>query len=286
MVRHTLITSCPDGDSTTMPTRPSLADLQMFLNTAKQLAAGADELLLQGFGKVTASRKADGTLVTQTDHAVDRYLTQELTTRYPDHAVLSEERTTHYDPTAEFSWVIDPLDGTTNFARGLPIWGVSIALLYLGLPVVGLLSFVSLHEQYTALLGAGASFNDLPLHTAAETRADDQHFLMLCTRTPRRYHVDTLLKPRILGSAAYHLVAVANGSALAGIEATPKIWDIAAALLILTEAGGCYRCLDDRNAIFPLPSAAQDYERTSFPLLTAANLPILQELEATLVKHY
>lgn len=268
-----------------MPTLPAQADLKTFLSNAQRIAAGADHLLLQGFGQVTASQKADGSLVTQTDHAVDEFVTAQLAASFPDHAVLSEERNTLYDPTAEFSWIIDPLDGTTNFARGLPIWGVSIALLYLGLPVVGLLSFISLHEQYEAVKGSGASLNDIAIHTASDIAADDQHFLMLCTRTPRRYRIDSPLKPRILGSAAYHLAAVASGSALAGIESTPKLWDIAAALLILSEAGGCYRSLDGRQSIFPLETTAMNYERTSFPIIAAANQAILSELESHIAKH-
>lgn len=267
-----------------MPTLPVHADLATMLITAQQIANGAELLLLQGFGKVTASRKADGSLVTQTDHAVDQFVTTELGNAYPDHAILSEERNTTYSPTQPFTWVIDPLDGTTNFARGIPIWGVSIALLFYGSPVIGLLAFPSLHEHFAAIVTRGATQNDVPIHTAHETTSDDQHFYMLCTRTPRRYRINTPLKPRILGSAAYHIAAVANGSALAGIESTPKLWDIAAALLILTEAGGVYRPLDDRDAIFPLPAEAMEYERISYPLLMAANQAMLSEMETAIAR--
>jgi myo-inositol-1(or 4)-monophosphatase len=267
-----------------MPTTPSHADLNALLSTAQRIAAEADTRLLQGFGNVSATQKADGSLVTQTDHAVDEFISTELSAAYPDHNVLSEERNTLYDPTANFTWVIDPLDGTTNFARGLPIWGVSIALLYLGLPVLGLLGFSSLREKYAALFHQGASLNGHPLHTAPNATADDQHFLMLCTRTPRRYTIDSPLKPRILGSAAYHIAAVANGSALAGIESTPKLWDLAAALLILTESGGCYRCLEQQQPVFPLAPIAKDYQRTSYPLLAAANVSIMDELQMQITR--
>jgi myo-inositol-1(or 4)-monophosphatase len=268
-----------------MTTIPSQADLLELLQSAKNIADGADQILLEGYGKVTASEKPDGTLVTEIDRAVDAYVASHLAAAYPDHAVLSEEATTLYNPSKQFTWVIDPLDGTTNYARGLPIWGISIALLSYGIPVVGLLSFVSLHERYSAIHAGGARLNDLPIHTAGVQAADDQHFMMICTRTPRRYRIDSLLKPRILGSAAYHLAAVAASSALAGIEATPKLWDIAAALLILTEAGGCYTCLDQRASIFPLLSELSDYASTTFPLLTAANQSILSELEGHVARY-
>jgi len=267
-----------------MPTQPSQADLTALMAIAERIAHGADQILLQSFGKVSASLKSDGTLVTQADHAVDEFITQQLTACCPDHAILSEERNTIYQPTATFTWVIDPLDGTTNFARGLPIWGVSIALLYFGVPIVGLLSFSSLREQYRAVAGYGATLNDTPLHTSENEATDDQHFMMQCTRTARAYRVDTPLKPRILGSAAYHLATVAKGSALAGIEATPKLWDIAAALLIISEAGGTYQRLDTDSPIFPLESQTKNYALLAFPLLAAANVHILEELESGIAR--
>jgi myo-inositol-1(or 4)-monophosphatase len=256
----------------------SSVDLNTLLAAARRIVAGAEQLLLQSLGKGNAARKSDGSLVTATDHAVDELITTQLAVAFPDHAVLSEERNTNYDPVAEFTWVVDPLDGTTNFARGLPVWGVSVALLYRGMPVVGFLCFPLLHEVYEASYEYGAMLNGRSIATAAESHATDQHFLMLCTRTPRRYAIDLPLKPRILGSAAYHIAAVSNGSALAGIESTPKLWDLAAALLILKESGGCYQRLDEPQPLFPLTPIAKNYERTSFPLLTAANGMILNEV--------
>ncbi len=267
-----------------MTTHLSQSDLETPLQTAQHIAEGAEQILLQGFGKVTSSQKADGSLVTQTDQDVDEFITTQLAVAFPDHAVLSEERNTIYDPSVDFTWVIDPLDGTTNFARGLPIWGVSIALLFMGVPIVGVLRFPLLREEYCATLRGGAFQNNLPIQTASNTKSDSQHFYMLCTRTPRRYHISTQLKPRILGSAAYHLAAVANGSALAGIEATPKLWDFAAPLLILSEAGGCHHSLEDSSAIFPLDVETRNYERVSIPLLVAANSAIMSEMEMNIAK--
>jgi myo-inositol-1(or 4)-monophosphatase len=110
---------------------------------------------------------------------------------------------------------------------------------------------------------------------------------MLCTRTLRRYTVTSPLKHRILGSAAYHIAAVANGSALAGIEATPKLWDLAAALLILTEAGGSYRTLDGRPSLFPLAvDVPTDFAPIAFPLLTAANMHILGEMNQHVTRKF
>ena len=257
---------------------PTSADLKALMTTARRIMVDVEHILQQSWERPTATRKVDGSLVTQMDHAVDAFITGELTKAFPDHAVLSEERNTHYDPSARYTWVVDPLDGTTNFARGLPIWGVSLGLFERGVPILGMLSFPSLHEKYEASHQQGAFFNGRRLSTEADATVSDQHFLMLCTRTPRRYTINTPLKPRMLGSAAYHIATVASGSALAAIESTPKLWDLAAALLILTEAGGCYQRIEGQQPIFPLAPTAQNYEHISFPLLAAVNKSILDKL--------
>lgn len=259
---------------------PSSAQLQTILESVRQLADEASAYLCAAFGSSTAVRKFDGSLVTEADRAVNRLFAERITTLYPDHAVLSEEEITSYTADTDFTWVIDPLDGTTNFARGLPIWGMSVALLFDGHPVVGVLTFPLLHEEYWAIRGNGAFLNGLPIVTSTLHVPDDQYFVMTCTRTPTRYRVDTPLKARTLGSSAYHVAAVAAGAAVAGFEATPKVWDLAAALLILEEAGGCYTSLVGSPPLFPLPREPRSYQSLSYPLLTAANPVMLNELRA------
>ncbi|MCB0148782.1 MAG: inositol monophosphatase, partial [Caldilineaceae bacterium] len=180
------------------------------------------------FGLHPARRKRDGTLVTATDLAIDRMIADRLAVTYPTHHVLSEEQTTSYDPGADFTWVIDPVDGTTNFARGMPVWGVSVALLQHGQPVAGVVDFPMVQERFTTAAGAGAWRNGERIYTANNDLADDELLMMRCTRTDKLFDVRLPLKARIYGSAAYHLCKVADGSALAGIEATPKVWDLAA----------------------------------------------------------
>lgn len=247
-----------------------------FLATARELVQEADDLIGQVAGARTASRKADGSLVTRTDRAIDALLSRRITERYPSHTVLSEEQVTTYDPAIRYTWVVDPLDGTTNFARGLPIWGISVALLDRGEPVVGVVCFPSLHEEFVAVKAQGATLNGASITTARERLVDNQHFIMCCTRTGRRYQVNTPLKTRVLGSATYHLLKVADGTALAAIEATPKIWDLAAALLILAESGGVTQPIGRGLLPFPVPPLASDFRNQPFPLIVAANLDILQ----------
>jgi myo-inositol-1(or 4)-monophosphatase len=251
-----------------------------YLDFATILAAECSQYAITHFRRHPAERKADGSLVTAADRAVDRLIWERIRRAFPSHAILSEEQTTRYDADAEFTWIIDPIDGTTNFARGLPVWGVSIALLQHGQPVVGVVDFPLLQEQFTAIAGAGAWRGGAPIHTYTGDTISDEQLLMKCTRTDRLLQIDAKLKVRICGSAAYHLCKVADGTALAGIEATPKVWDFAAAWLITAEAGGVIVDWQQRP-IFPLPAISQEYGSTSTPLFVAANPAIMQQLLAS-----
>jgi myo-inositol-1(or 4)-monophosphatase len=254
-------------------------DYQPYLNFAAELAAECGALAVETFGQHTAQRKSDGTLVTKTDEAIDRLISTRISDAYPSHAILSEEQATVYDPAIEFTWVVDPLDGTTNFTNGLPIWGVSIALLQHGRPIVGVVDFPLLGEQYQAVLGGGAARGMERLSASALADPNDEQFLMKCTRTDRIYQLTTPLKSRIMGSAAYHICKVADGTALAGIEASPKIWDVAAAWLIVKEAGGEMIAASGAT-IFPLAAERRDYLTRAITTFTAANPTILQHVTA------
>ncbi|MCB0046486.1 MAG: hypothetical protein KDD92_13770 [Caldilineaceae bacterium] len=253
---------------------PDAAQLRRYLDFAAHIAREAGARSANHFRKVDARRKGDGTLVTIADEEADRFISREIRAAFPDHAVLSEEQTTLYDPNVEFTWVVDPIDGTTNFARGMSIWGVSIGLLQAGRPLVGVLHMPMLGETYSGAMGLGAACNGIALTSASETEPTDQHLLVQCTRTLQELRLETPLKSRMLGSAAYHMTKVAEGSALAGLEATPKVWDIAAVAVIMAEAGALLT-LRDGSPGFPLPAEALDYVDRSMPTLAAAN-PAMQ----------
>lgn len=247
-----------------------------YLDFAVSLAAECSEFAVSQFRLHPARRKRDGTLVTETDVAIDHMVSQRLTATFPGHRVLSEEQITAYDAGAEFTWVVDPIDGTTNFARGLPIWGISIALLHDGLPVVGVVDFPLTQERFTATAGGGAWRNGDRIQSYDGDHADDQQLLMKCTRTDKRMQMHTPLKSRVCGSAAYHLCKVADGTALIGVEATPKVWDLAAAWLIIVEAGGVVTTW--RQApVFPLAAISKEYVAAATPVIAAANPAILHE---------
>lgn len=259
----------------TSPTNTELVALHTF---AHGLADQASRILLDWFGKTTAATKYDGSPVTEADLEVDRLIQQALERHYPDHGLLSEESTLVYGG-HEYTWVVDPLDGTNNFANGLPLWGCSIALLREGQPLLGVLDFPPIGQRYSAVLGHGAVWNGRPVQARPPAELHGNHFFTTDSRSVRLLDFTVLPKTRVLGSAAYDLVAVSSGVAVACCELLPKIWDLAAAWLVLTEAGATIAPLFAGPAVFPM-QVDRDYADQLFPLLAAASQPLWHTLRA------
>jgi myo-inositol-1(or 4)-monophosphatase len=227
--------------------------------------------LMQDFGQVQGSYKADGTLVTQADKWADQELRDAIISTFGSHGILSEEGEKVF-PGTEWCWVIDPLDGTTNFTRGIPIWSISLGLLYRGTPVFGYVYAPPFDEFFHGFwegssgLSAptGAFRNNRPIHTSPDAPGKD-HFFNLCSRSTSVMRDGFPCKIRILGSASYNFLTVAAGSVIGGVEATPKVWDLAAAWVILQAAGGTWLSLDS-EPVFPLVPK-EDYSARSFPTL-------------------
>lgn len=226
------------------------------------------ERLLTEFGKVQATSKSDGSLVTQSDQWADHYLRQAIAAAFPDHGVLSEEAE-HIFPDTDWCWVIDPIDGTTNFSRGVPIWGTSLGLLYQGVPVFGFVHFPPLGQTFHGFWSApeqpdGAFCNQTPIQTRPDAPAGNQCF-SLCARSLSVLKNPFPCKLRMLGSASYNLLIVAQGVTIGAVEATPKIWDIAGVWPIIQAAGGAWIALAP-NPIFPL-TVGQNYSQVAYPTL-------------------
>jgi len=243
--------------------------------------------LLQDFGQVQAAEKPDGSLVTQADRWADDELRRAIAVTFPDHGVLSEE-VAHIFPDTDWCWIIDPLDGTTNFARGLPLWGISLGLLYRGTPVFGYVHLPPLGQSFhgywygdSGLSGpTGAFLNQCPIHASADPLTAN-HFFNLCARSTAVLRHPFPAKIRMLGVATYNLLTVAAGIALGGVEATPKIWDIAAVWAIAQAAGAVWLPLEP-EPIFPL-EPGKNYARRAYPTLVVS-LPDLLPVFLPLVQ--
>ncbi|KST65852.1 inositol monophosphatase family protein [Mastigocoleus testarum] len=245
--------------------------------------------LMQDFGRVQADAKADGSLVTKADKWADREIVNAIATTFPDHGILSEEGEKVFPP-KKWCWVIDPLDGTTNFTRGLPMWAISLGLLYEGTPIFGYVYVPTLDQTFHGFwqgsssldMPTGAFRNGEPIHTSPD-EPSSQHFFYLCSRSTSVLKTDFPCKIRMLGVASYNFLTVANGAVLGGVEATPKVWDIAAVWVIVQAAGGSWVSL--KSDPFPL-SVGIDYSDRSFSTLVASREDLVPIFRKFLAQKY
>jgi len=216
------------------------------LDTAIRLATEAGRLALSLApppGASNASMKGHQDWLTEADGAVEAFLKRELTTAFPDDGFQGEETGT--GPAGTLTWVVDPIDGTSNFARGAPRWCVSIGLLEGTSPLVGVLVAPALGETFAARAGGGAALNGAPIRAATTT--DLARGMVECGWSPRRPNADFhALAQRVMaagamlragGSGALGLADVAAGRIDGYVELHINLWDVAAALCLLAEAG-------------------------------------------------
>lgn len=228
-----------------------------------------DELrprLLAGTGAVASRHKPDGTPVTDADHETDAHLAAVIAEAFPDHGVLSEERTTTV-PDTEWCWIIDPIDGTSNFISGLPWWCMSVALAHEGEVVLALVDAPALHARWSAVRGEGARRDGrrLDVREPVDWRDKRQRHvpLMLTTGTARRARrFGIRLNPRVMGSTALDLCTVAEGVAAGSLAMVPHVWDVAAGALLVAEAGGVTVTLQ-REPLLPLRAGEEHLERSA-----------------------
>ena len=237
------------GDDAASPGRegPSMTeDPEELRDFAMELADVADRITLAHFGtSVAAEAKPDGSPVTAADRAVEAALRERISARWPDHAILGEEEggDLHADvPT----WVVDPIDATKNFMRGIDVYATLIGLVVGGHGVVGVASAPALGERWDAARGRGARRNGAAIEVSAIGELADAHLLhggLDWYRTaPGMWEVLGELSERVwrtrgFGDFWMHLL-VAGGMAEVAFEHDLKPWDIAALECIITEAGG------------------------------------------------
>lgn len=229
----------------------------LYLATAIEAVLRAGEVQMAAFGgDVRVEKKGEIDLVTQIDLQVEREFRALVEQRFPGHAVLGEEfeQAGQRDAIPEFCWVFDPLDGTTNYAHGLPIFCASLALEIHGAPVAAAIYDPTRRELFTAVRGGGAWLNGRPLRVSS---ADALVNSLLVTGFHYGVHRDPLevlalfeafirraRAVRRLGSAALDLCYTACGRFDGFWERKLQPWDIAAGALIVEEAGGMVTTVD------------------------------------------
>lgn len=222
------------------------------LTIAKRAAHSAAKIILRGFDQldqVKPQQKSANDFVSQVDLAAEEVIVQTISEAFPEHKILCEERglvETPKNQGSEYLWVIDPLDGTTNFLRGFPHFAISIALLKNNKPIAGLVYQPLSDEMFCASVGEGATLNDRKIRVATTPQENALLSTGFPFRSPELMPVqqailrDSLaLFPdlRRSGSAALDLCYVACGRVDAYFELALNQWDIAAGALIAQESG-------------------------------------------------
>ncbi|MGH2733593.1 MAG: inositol monophosphatase family protein [Actinomycetota bacterium] len=215
------------------------------LEFARELADIADEIAMRHFSHDPAtSIKADGTLVTVADREIERALREAIRARFPAHAILGEEGGLHGDSSAP-AWVIDPIDGTNNFAWGIPIFGTLIGLRIAERMEIGMVSAPALGERYEAGRGDGARMNGSTIHVSevsslSEARICYGGWSYWAEGGLEERWAATLRqcrRSRGFGDFWGHML-VARGAAEVMAEPDLQLWDVAGFELIVEEAGG------------------------------------------------
>jgi len=222
------------------------------LNFAIQTARDAGRVLAERFGRaLEITNKSELDLVTESDLASERLIIDRIKSHYPRHAILAEEsgasEPVDREKESDWRWIIDPLDGTTNYAHGYPCFCVSIGLEHKGRMEIGVVYDPMRDEMFTAERGQGAALNGLRIHVS---RTPSLASALVCTGFPydvrqrsqfARHFSNFIMSAQGVrrdGAAALDLVYVAAGRFDGFWEEGLKPWDVAAGALIIEEAGG------------------------------------------------
>ena len=227
---------------------PSL--LEELETHATKLAREAGALLLDYFQqdlRVEYKSKGHQDPVTEADRASEALLIDGIAARFPNHGILSEERPETIGADADLLWVLDPLDGTTNFVNRYPCFGVSVGVLHRGVPVVAALFIPSpvatAGQVLHARLKGGAFLDDTAIHVFDKEEPTRAGLLTMPAYFWSQFRISRDMARRLgdvrtTGSIAYEMALVAAGVFQYAAFGAPKIWDVAAGVLIIKEAGG------------------------------------------------
>jgi myo-inositol-1(or 4)-monophosphatase len=228
-----------------------VSDLLQFTET---IARQAGSVLLEGYGNVRhIQHKGAIDLVTEFDKRSEEVILSAIQREFPDHAILAEESGRNKS-ISEYEWVIDPLDGTTNFAHGIPIFSVTIGLFRNNSPILGVTYDPLRNEMFSAEAGCGATLNNHPIHVSA--RENLEHAVISTgfpydLRTNPRNNLDQFVQFQLRTRAVRHLASAALDCAWTAMgrldgywEFGVQPWDIGAGALIVREAGGRVTSVD------------------------------------------
>ncbi len=248
----------------------NIEDLNTVLPYVRQLAESAGTLQMEYLNSSVKmeNKSSQVDIVTEVDQRCEELISSNLHTQFPNHSILGEEQGAQASSNnSPYRWVIDPLDGTTNYVHRVPVFATSIALLKHEQPVLGVVHSAPLGRTYTAVAGQGAFMQRTPLHASETSRLNKS---LVATGVPYdrattdKNNVNYIahLTPRVqgirrMGAAALDMCFVAEGIYDAYWELKVRLWDIAAGILIAREAGATVSYLSvDKNFTYDVICAA------------------------------
>ena len=225
-----------------------MSDLAELLQVALHASDAADAISLSGFTSRSfgVTRKADNSEVTDIDRATEQAIVASLSSARPDYGIYGEEFGTSGPANAEATWVIDPIDGTTNFVRGVPVWATLIALVRNGVPKLGVVSAPAMRFRWWATTGGGAFFNGTRIYASSTATVSEAHVSTTPNAgwhavggIPKLVQLQTdALRARGFGDFWQHML-VAQGAIDVAVDVIGlQPYDNAAIYPIVQEAGG------------------------------------------------
>jgi histidinol-phosphatase len=232
-------------------------DLSAHLELALELADRADAITMPRFraADLEVATKPDLTPVSEADRAVEQAIRNRIASA-TGHSFVGEEFDDTIGEDADFRWIVDPIDGTKNYVRGVPIWATLIALEHAGSLVVGVVSAPALHMRWWAARGEGAFRNGESIHVSSVSTIEDAQ-VGYAFDNPARYAGDPIGKglfelsrrawrTRGVGDFWQHML-VAEGAFDVSVDPIVSLWDVAALVPIIDEAGGRWSTVDGRE---------------------------------------
>lgn len=223
-----------------------------YLPFIKETITHAGEIARGFYGNVSSEVKPEDNnqVLTEADIAIGEYIVEQIQKNYPEHNIIDEEAGV-IDNGSNITWVVDPIDGTSNFAAATPLYGCMVGVLQDDVPVAGGVVLPALNEVYLAEVGAGATRNGVKIHVSDRENLSDMLISYgldgyadnpEATRAEARLMGEIVLAIRNLrtSNSVFDVMSTANGSYGAFLNQTSKIWDNVAPQIIIQEAGGVY----------------------------------------------
>lgn len=224
-------------------------ELEKLAEFSKDLIRRSGQEALSYYGKGSPQQKFDETLVTEAELHLHEFFQDQLYAKFPEHRVFTPREELKRDYTHDdtrYLWVYDALDGIANFQAGIPVWGISLALLENHWPLFGIYHMPAIGDLFYARAGGKAFKGEAEIRVSPQAVIDDESLLLTYSRFHHRFHSRFPGKMRDFGCTGAHLCCVAMGRAEAAIISNETYQGLAACTMIVEAAGGTIYQLDGR----------------------------------------